>query len=111
MRDAADMMAAMTTARLRREMDERECKRRNALSKTSPGFVLRAGDVGTVVETFGPGEAFLVEFNKNGKAAKGECDWMGVLYPTEIELGIGPREGLMPRGPTEESGPARVEMT
>ena len=37
-----------------------------------------------------PGEAFLVEFVKNGKAAKGECDWMGVLYPTEIELGSGP---------------------
>jgi hypothetical protein len=27
-----------------------------------------------------------VEFNKNGKAAKGECDWLGVLYPTEIEM-------------------------
>ena len=90
MRDAADFMAAVTTAKLRREMDERECKRRNALSKTSPGFALRTGDVGTVVETFGTGEAFLVEFNKNGKAAKGECDWMGVLYPTEIELGTGP---------------------
>ena len=39
------------------------------------------------------GEAFLVEFIKNGKAAKGECDWMGVLYPTEIELGAGPEKG------------------
>jgi hypothetical protein len=93
MRDAADFMAAMTTARLRREIDERECKQRNALSQTTPGFALRAGDVGTVVETFGPGEAFLVEFNKNGKAAKGTCDWMGVLYPTEIELGSDPKEG------------------
>ena len=46
-----------------------------------------------MVETFGTGEAFLVEFNKNGKAAKGECDWMGVLYPTEIELGSGPDKG------------------
>jgi hypothetical protein len=69
MRDAAEMMTAVTTARLNRELDERECKRRNALSQTSPGYVLRAGDVGTVVETFGPGEAFLVEFSKNGKAA------------------------------------------
>ena len=86
MRDAADFMAAMTTARLRREMDERECKRRNALSNTSPGFSLRTGDVGKVVETFGTGEAFLVEFNKNGKAKKDECDWLGVLYPTEIEM-------------------------
>jgi uncharacterized protein DUF4926 len=92
MRDAADFMAAMTTAKLRREMDERECKRRNALSKTSPGFSLRPGDVGTVVETFGTGEAFLVEFSKNGKAAKGECDWLGVLYPTEVELGTGPEK-------------------
>ena len=83
----------MTTATLKRELDERECKRRNALSRTTPGLVLRPGDVGTVVETFGPGEAFLVEFAKNGKAAKGECDWMGVLYPTEIELGSNPDKG------------------
>jgi hypothetical protein len=93
MRDAADFMAAVTTARLNRGMDERECKRRNALSRTNPGFALSAGDVGTVVETFGPGEAFLVEFSKNGKAAKGECDWMGVLYPTEVELGSEPERG------------------
>jgi len=91
MRDAADMMA-VTTARVMREMDERECKQRNALSKTSPGFVLRPGDVGTVVETFGTGEAFLVEFNKDSKAANA-CDWMGVLYPTEIELGASPDKG------------------
>ncbi len=91
MRDAADMMA-VTTARVMRDMDERECKRRNALSKTSPGFVLRPGDVGTVVETFGTGEAFLVEFNKNSKAAN-SCDWMGVLYPAEIELGASPDKG------------------
>jgi len=84
MRDAAEI-GAMTTAKLRREIDENECKRRNALSRTSPGFVLRLGDVGTVVETFGTGEAFLVEFSKNGKG-HAECDWMGVLYPTEIEL-------------------------
>jgi hypothetical protein len=90
MRDAAELMMAVTTARLNRELDEHECKRRNALSRTAPGLVLRAGEVGTVVETFGPGEAFLVEFAKNGKAAKGECDWMGVLYPTEIELGSTP---------------------
>jgi hypothetical protein len=89
MRDAADFMVAATTAKLRREIDERECKQRNALSKTTPGFTLRTGDVGTVVETFGTGEAFLVEFTKTGKAAKGECDWMGVLYPTEVELGTG----------------------
>ena len=93
MRDAADFMTAVTTARLRRGMDEQECKRRNALSKTSPGFTLLTGDMGTVVETFGTGEAFLVEFNKNGKSTAGECDWMGVLYPTEIELGSDPGKG------------------
>jgi Domain of unknown function (DUF4926) len=86
MRDAADMMSAMVLARVTREMDERECRRRNALSKTSPGFVLRPGDVGTVVETFGTNEAFLVEFNKNGHGAANSCDWMGVLYPAEIEV-------------------------
>ncbi len=93
MRDAAEVMSAVMTATLNRELDENECKRRNALSRTTPGLVLRAGEVGTVVETFGPGEAFLVEFAKNGKAAKDECDWMGVLYPTEIELGSTPEKG------------------
>jgi hypothetical protein len=93
MRDAAVMMV-VTTAKLRRELDEKECKRRNALSKTSPGFVLRPGDVGTVVETFGSNEAFLVEFNKGGRAKKDSCDWMGVLYPAEIEvLGNGADSG------------------
>jgi hypothetical protein len=84
MRDAAEMTTAM--ARLRRELDEQECKRRNALSKTIPGFALRPGDVGTVLETLGNNEAFLVEFNRNGKAKNGECDWLGVLYPAEIEV-------------------------
>jgi len=85
MRDAAEATMA-STARLRRELDEHECKRRNALSKTIPGFVLRTGDVGTVLETLGNNEAFLVEFNRNDKAKKGECDWLGVLYPAEIEM-------------------------
>ncbi len=85
MRDAAQYTTALT-AKLRRELDERECKQRNALSTTIPGFSLRPGDVGTVLETLGNNEAFLVEFSKNGKAAKGECEWLGVLYPTEIEM-------------------------
>jgi Domain of unknown function (DUF4926) len=85
MRDAAEI-SAMMLARVTRGMDESECKRRNALSKTSPGFVLRPGDVGTVVETFGTNEAFLVEFNKNGHAPANSCDWLGVLYPAEIEV-------------------------
>jgi hypothetical protein len=86
MRDAAEYASAVMTAKLRRELDERECKQRNALSRTSPGFALQTGDVGTVLETLGNNEAFLVEFNKNGKAKKNECDWLGVLYPAEIEM-------------------------
>jgi hypothetical protein len=86
MRDAAELVSAVMTAKLRRELDERECRRRNALSRTSPGFALRTGDVGTVLETLGDNEAFLVEFNKNGGSAKDECEWLGVLYPAEIEM-------------------------
>lgn len=86
MQNAAETAMPVSTARLRRELDERECRRRNALSKTIPGFALRTGDVGTVLETLGDNEAFLVEFNRNGKAGNGECDWLGVLYPAEIEV-------------------------
>jgi hypothetical protein len=86
MRDAAEMTMPTSTARLRRELDEDECRRRNALSRSIPGFVLRPGDVGTVLETLGNNEAFLVEFNRNGKAKNGECDWLGVLYAAEIEV-------------------------
>jgi hypothetical protein len=86
MRDAANVVAAVTMAKLVREMDERECKQRNALSQSKPGFALSRGDVGTVVETLGNNEAFLVEFNRKGKTVNGQCDWLGVLYPTEIEM-------------------------
>jgi hypothetical protein len=86
MRDTAEVKTPTSTARLRRELDEHECKRRNALSRTIPGFALRPGDVGTVLETLGDNEAFLVEFNRSGNARKGECDWLGVLYPAEIEV-------------------------
>lgn len=86
MRDVAQTLEV--TARLRRAMDERECKRRNALSQTRAGFTLKSGDVVTVVETFGANEAFLVEFNKSARKPKSSdvCEWMGVLYPTEIEM-------------------------
>jgi hypothetical protein len=85
MRDVA-VSTMMAAARLTRGLDEHECRRRNALSQTLPGFTLRSGDVGTVLETLGNNEAFLVEFNRNGKAANGQCDWLGVLYPAEIEV-------------------------
>ena len=85
MRDVA-VSTMVSAARLTRELDENECRRRNALSRSIPGFALRSGDVGTVLETLGDNEAFLVEFNRNGQAANGQCDWLGVLYPAEIEV-------------------------
>ena len=85
MRDVA-VSTMVSAARLTRGLDEHECRRRNALSQTIPGFTLRSGDVGTVLETLGNNEAFLVEFNRNGKAVNGQCDWLGVLYPAEIEV-------------------------
>jgi hypothetical protein len=85
MRDAA-MEGTVVTAKLKRMLDERECKQRNALSRTAPGLALAPGDVVTVVETFGANEAFLVEFNKQARPRADACDWMGVLYPTEIEM-------------------------
>jgi hypothetical protein len=86
MRDAAAVTGKVMTARLMRGMDVGEAKRRNALSATSPGLALREGDTVTVIETFDQGSAFLVEFNRTGKAKKDTCDWMGVVYPAEIEV-------------------------
>ena len=87
MRDAAAMTGIVKTARLMRGLDAGEVVRRNALTtKLKPNLTLVAGTVVTVVETLGAGEAFLVEFNNGGKAKKDACDWMGVLYPAEIEI-------------------------
>lgn len=77
-------LVSITTARLLREIDERECQRRNALSRTKPGFRLKHGDTVKVVESFSGNEAYLVEA---GASKKDSCDWMGVLYPSEIEIG------------------------
>jgi hypothetical protein len=87
MRDAAFETGKVTTARLLRELGEREVRERNALSATKPGLALKAGDLVTVVETFDAGSSFLVEFNKGGKPAKKDsCDWMGVVTLSEIEV-------------------------
>jgi hypothetical protein len=86
MRDAAFETGKVTTARLLRELGEREVRERNALSATKPGLALKAGDVVTVVETFDAGSSFLVEFTKSGKAKKDSCDWMGVVTLSEIEV-------------------------
>ena len=82
MADAGLVPVRIKTARLVRGLDERECLRRNALSRTKPGFKLASGDTVKVVEDFE--EAFLVEA---GASRKDSCDWMGVLYPSEIEIG------------------------
>ncbi len=86
MRDMAEVQGVVMTARLMRAFDEREARERNALSVTKPGLALKAGDVVTVVETFEKGSAFLVEFNSAAKAKKPGCEWMGVVYPAEIEV-------------------------
>lgn len=86
MRDSLDVGGTVRSARLTRALDEAECRRRNALSATKPGLKLGQGDTVTVLETFGTGEAFLVEFKRSKTANPDSCDWLGVLYPTEIEM-------------------------
>lgn len=86
MRDVAGDGFHVTTAKLLRGFDEGEARRRNALSMTQPGFQLTKGDVVTVVDSFGNGEAFLVEFTKGNRAKRDSCDWMAVLSPAEIEM-------------------------
>jgi hypothetical protein len=82
MSDAAGFGEMMMTAKLVREIDERECMRRNALTDKR-NIALRQGSVVTVLETLDEGKAFLVEF---GQRAPNSCDWLGVLYPSEIEI-------------------------
>jgi len=82
MSDAAGFGEMLATARLLRELDASECLRRNALSNKRPGLELRQGSVVTVLETLDQGNAYLVEFGER----KDKCDWLGVLYPTELEF-------------------------
>jgi hypothetical protein len=83
MSDAAGFGEMLKTARLVREIDPGECMRRNALSNKRPGLALREGTVVTVLETLEQGNAFLVEF---GERTPDKCDWLGVLYPAELEF-------------------------
>jgi hypothetical protein len=71
------------TAKLLREIDVDECRRRNALSNKRVDLSLRQGSVVTVLESLDQGRAFLVEF---GERTPDVCDWLGVLYPSEIEF-------------------------
>ncbi|MEZ5773143.1 MAG: hypothetical protein R3D33_00080 [Hyphomicrobiaceae bacterium] len=82
MRDGGEF-GVSAVGRLTKEMDEQECRRRNALSRTLPGFRLKVGDVVNIVDTFESGNAFLVEV---GDQRTNECRWMGVLTPGEIEM-------------------------
>jgi hypothetical protein len=83
MADSGLRMDAGRAAKLARDMDEAECKRRNALSQTKPGFLLKSGQKLSVVETFGGNEAYLVEVPDSRPDSTA---WMGVVYPAEIEL-------------------------
>ncbi len=83
MSDAAGFGAMTQTARLVRELDAGECLRRNALTNKRLDLKLRQGTVVTVLETLDQGKAFLVEF---GEKTPEKCDWLGVLYPAEIEF-------------------------
>ena len=73
----------MDQARLTRHIDGHECARRNALTDKPADLVLAAGSVGIVVDSLDGGEAYLVEFGSRGPD---RCDWLGVLYESEIEL-------------------------
>ena len=83
MSDAAGFGEMLKTARLVRELDAGECLRRNALSNKRPGLKIKQGAVVTVLETLEAGNAFLVEF---GEKMPEKCDWLGVLYPAELEF-------------------------
>lgn len=83
MSDAAGFGEMLRTARLVREIDPGECLRRNALTNKRPGLKLNQGSMVTVLETLDQGNAYLVEF---AEKAPDKCDWLGVLYPTELEF-------------------------
>lgn len=73
----------MGQALLIRQIDQHECACRNALTDKPDGLVLTAGVAGTVIDTLENGDAFLVEFGSRGP---NECDWLGVLYASELQL-------------------------
>ena len=83
MSDAAGFGAMVKTAKLRREIDADECRRRNALTNKRVDLRLSEGSVVTVLESLDQGRAFLVEF---AERTPDSCDWLGVLYPSEIEF-------------------------
>jgi len=73
----------MQQARLIRQIDGYECERRNALTNRPADLALPAGSLGIVVERLDNGTAYLVEF---GNRSADQCDWLGVLYASEVQL-------------------------
>ena len=67
--------------RLTRSIDGDEMLRRNALTLKDSNLVLGNGEIGSVVDVFENGEAYLVEFGNAGR-----CQWLGVLYLREVEI-------------------------
>ena len=71
----------MIQARVVKSLDASACAQRNALSRTPEHFKIPVGTIGTVVDQFSDG--YLVEFGGRGAD---RCDWLGVLYASEIEF-------------------------
>jgi hypothetical protein len=74
---------------LLRQIDSGGANGRNALTGKVVGLTLAADTIGTVVDTFGIGDAFLVEF---GSRSADDCDWLGILYASELQLISGAAE-------------------
>ena len=64
MSDAAGFGVSVKTAKLLREIDADECRRRNALSNKRADLRLSQGSKVTVLESLDQGRAFLVEFGE-----------------------------------------------
>ena len=73
----------MQRVQLTRQLEATEYAQRNALSDKTPHLMLPVGSIGIVVDQLSDG--YLVEFGTSGSD---ECDWLGVLYPSEIELAV-----------------------
>lgn len=93
MKDANGEFSPTIVGRLVRGYSVDEARRRNALSRTTPGLLLCAGDVVTVVDKFEGGRSFLIEFSLAADTKSGSCDWMGVVPASDVEL-IGDAKGM-----------------
>jgi hypothetical protein len=60
-----------------------------ALAEPVVGLTLAADTIETVVDTFGNGDALLVEFSSH---SGDDWDWLGILYASEFQLISGAAE-------------------